>query len=97
MREKGEIAQLLIAQYKEHEDEEAVLESKENSRRNRHPRRNESEMEALQQCNEELRVLLTEETKKYERMLRDRNASASNLTEADKESSSLLEIEPYSS
>ena len=28
-------------------------------------------------------MLLIEETKKYERMLRDRNASASNLTEAE--------------
>jgi arginyl-tRNA synthetase len=40
-------------------------------------------MEALQQCNEERRVLLTEETQKYERMLRDRNASTKNLTEAE--------------
>ena len=40
-------------------------------------------MEALQQCNEELRVLLANETKKYERMLRERNASTKILTEAE--------------
>ena len=39
-------------------------------------------MEALHQSNEELRVLLAEQTNKYERMLRDRNASVKNLTEA---------------
>jgi hypothetical protein len=40
-----------------------------------------SELEALMQNNEDLR--LAEETKKYERMLRDRNASVKNLTEAE--------------
>ena len=45
-------------------------------------------MEALHQSNEELRVLLAEQTNKYERMLRDRNASVKNLTNV-KEASSL--------
>ena len=35
------------------------------------------------QNNEDLRPLLAEETKKYERMLRDRNASVKNLTEGE--------------
>ena len=35
------------------------------------------------QKNEDLRMLLAEETKKYERMLRDFNASVKNLTEAE--------------
>ena len=73
--ERNDIAQLLITRYKKHEDEEAAMEREEYSRRNRDRHRTESEME--------LQVLLTEETKKYERILRNRNASVKNLTEAE--------------
>ena len=43
----------------------------------------ENEIEALTQGNEGLRVRLVDETKRYERMLRDRNASMKNLAEAE--------------
>ena len=44
----------------------------------------ENEIDALTQGNEGLRVRLVDETNRYERMLRDRNASAKNLAEAEK-------------
>jgi len=47
------------------------------------PLQNEIELETLRQSNEKLRMLLADETKKYERMLRDRNKSAKNLAEAE--------------
>ena len=46
--------------------------------------RTDEEIDALTQGNEGLRVRLVDETKKYERMLRDRNASMKNLAEAEK-------------
>jgi phage shock protein A len=46
--------------------------------------RTEEEIDALTQGNEGLRIQLVEETKKYERMLRDRNASVKNLAETEK-------------
>ena len=61
----------------------AALKIREQSRRNRELRQNESELETPRQSNEEPRVLLADETKRYERMLRDRNKSAKNLAEAE--------------
>ena len=46
--------------------------------------RTEEEIDALTQGNDGLRIQLVEEAKKYERMLRDRNASVKNLAEAEK-------------
>ena len=53
--------------------------------RNNHQitQRLENEVAALTQGNEGLRVRLVDETKRYERMLRDRNASMKNLAEAE--------------
>ena len=56
MRQSNGIAQLLIAQYKAQEEEEAALEIREQSRHNRELRQNESELDTLRQSNEELRV-----------------------------------------
>ena len=60
-----------------------MLSIREQSRRNRELRQNESELETPRQSNEEPRVRLADETKRYERMLRDRNKSAKNLAEAE--------------
>jgi len=67
LRDDNQTAQLLIAHYKADEDEVAELE-----RRDR--QRIEEEIDALTQGIEGLRVRLVDETKKYERMLRDCNA-----------------------
>lgn len=45
LREKNEIAQLLISRYKEHKDEEAALESEENSRLSHERRRTDCQIE----------------------------------------------------
>jgi len=63
------------------EDEAAALKSEENNRLSCERHRAENEMEALHQSNEELRVLLAKEIKKYERMLRDRNDDITVLEE----------------
>ena len=44
----------------------------------------EEEIQVLHQTIEGLQVQLTEETKKYERMHRDRNVSVKNLADAEK-------------
>ena len=65
--ERNETAQLLIARYQEHEDLEAVLEGDENSRLNRERRHIDDQIETLMQSNEDLRLLLAEETKNMSR------------------------------
>ena len=54
--------------------------------------RKEEEIDALTQGNEGLRVRLVDETKKYERMLRERNASVKNLAEVEKGAKRQVEV-----
>ena len=75
--------QLLITRYKEHENEEAELESNVNNRFNLEHRQYESQIEDLEQRTENLHLLLAEEKKKYEGMLRERNMSNAAATEAE--------------
>jgi len=84
LRDDNQTAQLLIAHYKADEDEAAELERRGKNRLMRDRERIEEEIDALTQDNEGLRVRLVDETKKYERMLRDRNAFVKNLAEAEK-------------
>ena len=82
-RDADGIAQLLIAQYKAQEDEEAAQELREQNRRSRDDHQHENELDTLRNHNEQLRALLEEETKKSERLARDRSKSAKNLAEAE--------------
>ena len=82
-REANAIAQLLIAQYKAQEDEEAAQELRAQHRRNRDEDKHEDELDTLRTHNEQLRELLEEETKKSERLAHDRSKSAKNLAEAE--------------
>ena len=75
--------QLLITRYKEHENEEAELESNVNNRFNLEHRQYESQIEDLEQRTENLHLLLAEEKKKYEGMLRERNMSNAAATEGE--------------
>ena len=84
LRDDNHTAQLLIAHYKAEEDEAAELERRGTNRLMRDRQRIDEEIDALTQGNEGLRVRLVDETKKYERMLRDRNASMKNFAEAEK-------------
>jgi len=85
LRDDNQTTQLIIAHYKAgEEDEAAELERRGTSWLMRDRQRIEEEIDALTQGNEGLRVRLVDETKKYERMLRDRNASVKNLAEAEK-------------
>ena len=77
------IAQLLIAQYKAKEDEDAEQERRAQHRRSRDADQHEDELDTLRTNNEQLRALLEEETKKSERLARDRNKAAKNLAEAE--------------
>ena len=77
LHDKNKTAQLLIAHYTAEEDEEAELERRGTSRLMRDRQRTEEEIDAL-------RVRLVDDTKKYELMLRDCNASVKNLAEAEK-------------
>ena len=72
-----------IAQYKAQEDEEAAQELREQNRRSRDHHQHESELDTLRNNNEQLRELLDEETKKSERLIRDRDRVAKNLAEAE--------------
>ena len=73
-----------IAHYKAAEDEVAELDRRGSSRLAYDRQQNEEEIHALNQTIEGLRVQLDLETMKYERMLRDRNASVKNLADAEK-------------
>ena len=77
------IALLLIAQYKESEDGEADVECRLKSRFDRERRQYDSQIEDLSQRTEDLRLLLAEEKKKYERMLHERNMSNAAALEAE--------------
>ena len=82
-REGNAIAQLLIAQYKAKEDEDAEQERRAQHRCSRDADQHENELDTLRTHNEQLRALLEEETKKSERLARDRNKSIKNLAEAE--------------
>ena len=82
-REGNAIAQLLIAQYKAQEDEEAEQELRAQHRRSRDDNQYEDELATLRNHNEQLRELLAAETQKAERLERDRNKSIKNLAEAE--------------
>ena len=84
LRDDYQTAQLLIAHYKADEEEAAEMERRGTNRLMRDRQRTDEEIDALTQGNEGLRVRLVDETKKYERMLRDRNASMKNLAETEK-------------
>ena len=73
--EGNAIAQLLIARYKAKEDEEAEQELRSQHRRSRDDDQHENELDTLRTHNEQLRALLEEETKKSERLARDRSKS----------------------
>ena len=83
LNESNNIAQLLIAQYKESEDGEADMERRLSNRFDRERRQYDSQVEDLSQRNEDLRLLLAEEKKKYERILRERNQSNAAALEAE--------------
>ena len=91
LRVDNQTAQLLIAHYKADEDEAAEMERRGTNRRMRDRQRTDEEIDALTQGNEGLRVQLVDETKKYERMLRDRNTSMKNLAEAEKGAKRMVE------
>ena len=74
-REGNAIAQLLIARYKAKEDEEAEQELRSQHRRSRDDNQYEDELDSLRNHNEQLRELLEAETKKSERLERDRSKS----------------------
>ena len=82
-REGNAIAQLLIARYKAKGDEEAEQEHRSQHRRSRDDDQHENELDTLRTHNEQLRALLEEETKKSERLARDRSKSIKNLAEAE--------------
>ena len=82
-RDGNAIAQLLIAQYKAKEDEDAEQERRAQHRRSRDADQHEDELDTLRTNNEQLRALLEEETKKSERLARDRNKSLKNLADAE--------------
>ena len=82
-REGNAIAQLLIAQYKAKEDEEAEQELRAQHRRSRDDNQYEDELDTLRNHNEQLRELLEAETQKAERLERDRSKSIKNLAEAE--------------
>ena len=83
LNESNNIAQLLIANYKANEDEEADVERRLSKRFDRERRQYDSQVEDLSQRNEDLRLLLAEVKKKYERMLRERNQSNADAMEAE--------------
>ena len=83
LNESNNIAQLLIANYNASEDEEADVERRLSKRFERERRQYDSQVEDLSQRNEDLRLLLAEEKKKYERMLRERNQSNADAMEAE--------------
>ena len=66
------------------EDEAAELDRRGSSRRDKERHQNEQEIRALHQTIDELRKQVDADTKKYERILRDRNASMLNLADAEK-------------
>ena len=74
-REGNAIAQLLIARNKAKEDEEAEQELRSQHRRSRDDNQYEDELDSLRNHNEQLRELLEAETKKSERLERDRSKS----------------------
>ena len=84
LRDDNKTAQLLIAHYKAAKDEAAELDRRGSSRIAHERQQNEEEIQALNQTIEGLRGHLDLETKKYERMLRDRTASVKNLADAEK-------------
>ena len=65
-------------------EEAAELDRQGSSRRAQERQQSERKVHALHQTIETLRAQVAEETKKYERMHRDRNASVKNLTNAEK-------------
>ena len=71
LNESSNIAQLLIVNYKANEDEEADVERRLSKRFDRERRQYDIQVEELSQRNEDLLLLLAEEKKKYERMLRE--------------------------
>ena len=81
-REGNAIAQLLIARYKAKEDEDAEQELRSQHRSSRDDDQYENELDTLRTHNE-LRALLEEETKKSERLARDRSKSIKNLAETE--------------
>jgi hypothetical protein len=80
-REANAIAQLLIARYKAKDDEEAEQELRSQHRRSRDDDQHENELDTLRNHNEQLRALLEAETKKSERLERDRSKSVKNLAD----------------